>query len=263
MKYFLPGGFLPKLIFPKSVSNKKLYGFNNIYDVARDLLPDKIRRLENEDALINNINILGSNFKGIAKDYILGKQMFEFLKTNSIISDKAYRYYKKKSVDNEYNLIIKYIRDASKVFSKKSKKYKYDRLIVANNLKVTTIEEIIKKGKGKIILLDFWASWCQPCLEQMEYWNKLKKDYRDKEIEFISISIDTDLNSWLRKNELLGFDLEKSFITENKLNQKFIKFHDISFIPRLILIDKNGNIIDDNTPEPSDNALKVLIDKNL
>ena len=84
-----------------------------------------------------------------------------------------------------------------------------------------------------------------------------------KRLFFINISFDTDLKAWQRKNETLGFDLKKSFVIENKVNQAFIKRYDISTIPRLILLDKNGKIINSNTPEPGDTTLRKLIDQEL
>lgn len=240
-----------------------LYGYDYIYYVARDLIPKSLRSLENERDLITNIDILDAKFEGIAKDYILAKQIFEYLKNNFTVSNKLLRHYNEKSINTEYNSIIETVIKNNKSFAKQSKRLKADRLIEASNLKITSIDEIIKNEKGKLILLDFWASWCQPCLEQMAEWERLRNDYKDKNIVFINISFDADLKAWQRKNETLGFDLKKSFVIENKANQQFIKKNDISTIPRLILLDKNGKIINSNTPEPGDSALRKLIDQQL
>ena len=59
--------------------------------------------------------------------------------------------------------------------------------------------------KGKYMVLDFWASWCKPCIENIPALKEMMKKYQSDPIQFISISLDTDINQWklsVKKHEL-------------------------------------------------------------
>lgn len=240
-----------------------LYGSYYIDDVAKDLLPYKIGRVENESELETNLKKLNLNFKGIAKDYILSKQIYEFLRLNPKIPRKSLAYYRRKARNSRYNFIVEDIVNQKRTYNKLSKEIVYDRLITGQNLEITSLDRELNKRSGKLILIDFWASWCKPCLEQMGDLKLLKKKYENNQIDFINISIDTDLDAWKRKMEFLGLDVKNSFVIESKLNQKFIEAQNMLTIPRLILIDKHGSIISNDTPSPGDKALEILISENL
>ena len=110
--------------------------------------------------------------------------------------------------------------------------------------------------KGKPLFLDFWATWCLPCLAQKPKFEELSKLY--PEIQFVGISIDMDENKWQAS-------MKKSPVPEHM--KEFIAdpyeagdAWDIHSIPRFILIDKDFNIIAGTAIRPSDteNITKVL-----
>jgi thiol-disulfide isomerase/thioredoxin len=59
-----------------------------------------------------------------------------------------------------------------------------------------TLQEVINNNKGKVIYIDFWASWCAPCRQAFPAYEALKKDYKNKEIIFIFISGDDAVNTF-------------------------------------------------------------------
>lgn len=118
--------------------------------------------------------------------------------------------------------------------------------------------------KGKLVYVDVWATWCGPCIQEIPSLKKLEADYHGKDLQVVSISIDVkkDFEKWqnmVKEKELRGIQL----FADNDWKSKFVQSYAIDGIPRFILIDKNGNIIDSDAPRPSDPEIRTLIDANL
>ncbi|WP_196893225.1 TlpA family protein disulfide reductase [Aureivirga marina] len=106
--------------------------------------------------------------------------------------------------------------------------------------------------KGKYVYIDVWATWCGPCKKEIPALKELEKEFHNKNIEFVSISVDKKQNHEKWKNmvkdkELSGVQL----FADNDFKSKFIQEYGINAIPRFILIDPSGNIVDSNAPRPS------------
>lgn len=115
--------------------------------------------------------------------------------------------------------------------------------------------------KGKYLYLDIWATWCGPCIAEIPDLKRIEKEFHDKNIEFVSISIDAkeNENKWremIEEKDLGGIQL----LADNAWESKFIGDYLIKGIPRFILIDPEGNIVDSSAPRPSDPKLIELFD---
>ncbi len=118
--------------------------------------------------------------------------------------------------------------------------------------------------KGKVVLIDVWATWCGPCKGEIPHLKKLEEQYHGKNVVFMSISVDEvkDLQKWkdFVKNEgLTGLQL----FGGNGWKSDVAKFYNITGIPRFMLVDKAGNMVTDDAPRPSNPELKTMIDKYL
>ncbi len=99
-----------------------------------------------------------------------------------------------------------------------------------------------KKYEGKIVLINFWATWCKPCIEEMPSFNNLVQKYKDK---FIIIGIlfernkdKKELNDFIKKYKI------KFPITFGDENFRIAKaFDDVSMIPESFLFNKNGKLV--------------------
>lgn len=116
--------------------------------------------------------------------------------------------------------------------------------------------------RGKFVYLDIWATWCAPCKKEIPYLKALEKDFHGKNIEFVSISVDkqTAYDTWvnmIKNEELSGIQL----FADNSFESKFITDYSITAIPRFILLDPKGNIVDSDAPRPSDPKLKELLNE--
>jgi thiol-disulfide isomerase/thioredoxin len=112
--------------------------------------------------------------------------------------------------------------------------------------------------RGKYVYIDVWATWCGPCKTEIPYLKKLEEEMHDRNIVFVSVSVDDSREDWenmVRDKELGGIQLFggagwNSSITED---------YNIRGIPRFILIDRDGMIIDATAPRPSGNIKEVLL----
>jgi thiol-disulfide isomerase/thioredoxin len=117
----------------------------------------------------------------------------------------------------------------------------------------TTLSECLKKGKGKIIFIDLWASWCKPCRFELPFLEKIIKKTPAQHVEFISISLDKNsaTKDWMTamKQENLGKLNQYRLLDAS--NPALNKAFQVEAIPRYLIFDRNGNILNDDFLRPS------------
>ncbi|HEX8021378.1 TlpA disulfide reductase family protein [Mucilaginibacter sp.] len=107
--------------------------------------------------------------------------------------------------------------------------------------------------KGKYVLIDVWASWCYPCRMQYPNLLALEEKMKGKNITFVKISIDT--HEWRWKG------LHKEGIQWMVRDTTFERAFGVNTIPRYILLDKKGVIVDLNLPAPTHPELEEKLNK--
>ena len=116
---------------------------------------------------------------------------------------------------------------------------------VAPNFKATTPsgrELSLYDLRGRIVLLDFWASWCGPCMAEMPNVKEIYRKYHDKGLEILGVSLDSKKEPWvnaIEKNELNWNHVS----TLNKFDCPIAQRFRVTGIPRMYIIDKDGKII--------------------
>ena len=90
------------------------------------------------------------------------------------------------------------------------------------------------------VMVDFWATWCGPCKQEMPYLKQLEKQFEDASIVFLGLSVDRDKSKWeemARSGNLTGVQLYLG------TQSSFQEAYRAESIPRFILLDKEGKII--------------------
>ena len=114
--------------------------------------------------------------------------------------------------------------------------------------------------KGNLVYVDVWATWCGPCKAEIPSLQELEADYHDKNITFLSVSVDTDKEAWekmVKEQELGGVQLWADGWS------KITKDYAIFGIPRFMLFDAIGNVISTDAPRPSSSEIRELLETNL
>lgn len=115
---------------------------------------------------------------------------------------------------------------------------------------------------GKVVVLDFWFTGCIPCKAEMPYMEKIAESLKGEKIQFISMSLDTGdqlLPAWKemikdKDDTVLNLNVPQGF------KSSLAKSYGIRAVPRIVIIDKDGNIADANTLRPSDPKLKQTLE---
>ena len=129
----------------------------------------------------------------------------------------------------------------------------------------------LKDFRGNYVYIDVWATWCRPCIAQIPYLKKLEEEYKDENISFVSISTDDDRRSngsWDKAHDKWTTMVKEKNITGIQLwagkdDARFSQEYMIRSIPRFILIDPEGNIVDKNSKPPGDPRLKIILNELL
>ena len=113
--------------------------------------------------------------------------------------------------------------------------------------------------RGKVVLLDFWASWCRPCRGENPHVVAMYQKYHDKGFEVFSVSLDRDKESWKRAIAADGLVWPNHVSDLKYWSSEAARIYGVSSIPSTFLLDQNGRIIAKNLRgEALTNALKQL-----
>jgi len=127
-----------------------------------------------------------------------------------------------------------------------------------SNEKTTTFKSILETYRGKLVYIDFWASWCSPCIASMPASVKLREEFKDKPVVFIYLSKDEEYEAWIRSAGKYNLLIPASFIIQNQYTSNMLEELEIKSIPRYLLYDQSGNLIHKNAPGPEGQEIRKL-----
>jgi len=113
--------------------------------------------------------------------------------------------------------------------------------------------------KGKVAVLNFWATWCPPCVAEIPHFITIQEVYKDKGVQFVGLSVDR------------GSSAVKSFIKQKGVNYPVVmadqdvvsKFGGVRAIPTTFILDGEGNILESRKGYIAEDDLKAMLDKAL
>ncbi len=197
------------------------------------------------DNIYSYLNFVRINFKN---QDIIDYLLYNSIKNNVLLSHQ-------KINNNTLNLF--YTNCKNKEFIDEIKK-DFDQKVNSIYLK-----RIIKESGCKLAVIDFWASWCKPCLEELPYAKRMINSY--PQVKYIFVSIDKSKTDWLKSTKMKSdiFNSTNSFLLSEIKDENILSKLNITTIPRFILLDQNGQILDANLLHPSDAKFISVIERYL
>ncbi|HJR99852.1 MAG TPA: TlpA disulfide reductase family protein [Flavobacterium sp.] len=134
-----------------------------------------------------------------------------------------------------------------------------------NTVKKTKSDELfdsmLAKFKGKVVYVDFWATWCGPCMQGIKEIAPLKDEMKDQEVVFLYITNQSSPEkTW--NNSIPNIKGEHYRVSEDEWNYLTQKFN-ISGIPHYVLVNKKGEIVNPKLGHHSNEGLKVILEKQM
>ena len=197
--------------------------------------------------------------------YIAGRFKSEKIR-NTLLHYLAATYVDRHGIDDIQdleNIYFTYVKDEALLADYKAKFDKWDLSKPGKPSPEISAVDIDGKQwtladfRGKYIYIDMWATWCAPCRREMPYLKALEERFKDAQIVFLGLSTDSDKSKWeamVKSGELTGVQLYLG------PQSAFQKAYQIDGIPRFILLDKEGKIINNNMSRPSQDATAAALE---
>lgn len=252
---------IDQIIASTDLNNPEIIHLFEFRQFAQNLIAYKLnQKLRNANIKVNSAKEYAAEYFMVLEEIFIEKIVLEELYYQLIKEFMA--AYGAETVIEQYTN-YKDITSNKKRLSELEKIFtEYDKLSSGNPSVEWSFPDVNEKiyslsnFRGKYVYIDVWAAWCGPCKQEIPYFKKLKEKFNGKNIEFIGISVDESRNDWvtaINSNSLTGVQLWAAG-WKNPLCEYF----KITGIPRFILIDKNGNILNANADRPSGDIETVL-----
>ncbi|WP_345277976.1 TlpA disulfide reductase family protein [Litoribaculum gwangyangense] len=119
-------------------------------------------------------------------------------------------------------------------------------------------KEALETYKGQTLLIDIWASWCGDCIKGMPKVKTLQKEYKD--VTYIFLSLDRNQEAWkrgIKKYDVVG----EHFFMQSGWDGAFGEFVNLNWIPRYMVVDKQGNIKLFKAVNADDEKIKEILNE--
>ena len=96
----------------------------------------------------------------------------------------------------------------------------------------------LAEQRGRVVMVNFWATWCGPCRQEMPHLNRLYDKYRSSGFVMLGVNIDDDANNAIGVAGKLGMKFPVLFDTDKKVS----RMYDLSTMPSTVIIDRDGKV---------------------
>ncbi len=125
--------------------------------------------------------------------------------------------------------------------------------------KTITISKILEEHKGKILVLDLWASWCRDCLNAMPKAKELEE--KNPDVNFVFLSLDRNLDAWKKGLEKHEMTSKENYWFSEGWKNNFNNYIDLNWIPRYLIVNQKSGIAKYYAISPEDPEIQKTIDE--
>ncbi len=223
------------------------------------LLNEKI----DEETVEKHFISIEDNFQGDTRKYLLYRILIngidkesskpEYRKSMAFFMEKYASDTLSKILTNNYD----YINNNQNILANND--YQEEGLISSEG-KLISWKEMLNLYRGKVIYIDFWATWCAPCINEIPFSKKLKSMFNSTDIAFVYISCDVEKARWMNALKDLGINsADGNYLITVPDNSLIRKYFFITSVPRYMIFNKHGELIDKDALRPSDNKLQLTL----
>ncbi len=223
-------------------------------DIEIKEIPDRF------DYVTTDTTLCDTARKALLKNYIntiCSRELSPF--SEDIKTKYCDKYYK---ITGDSSFVYK-ITELPNILS--TNEYTFDLIMESTDGIGINLSELIERNKGKVIYVDFWASWCAPCRAEMPMSLQLQEKYKTRNVVFIYLSLDSDKEIW--ENAVHKYETEslcgENYIIMNAANSKFLLEIRHSLIPRYLIFDRSGTLANINAPRPSSDKIESVLNSYL
>ncbi|WP_461139158.1 TlpA family protein disulfide reductase [Spirosoma pomorum] len=124
-----------------------------------------------------------------------------------------------------------------------------------------TWNELLAAQRGRVVYVDFWASWCAPCRAELPASHQLRNALPEKKVTFVYVSMDEDPNAWSNAVRQVGLEQAPSYLLTNSFRSALAKQYQLKGIPRYVLFDRKGKLVSANAKRPSNKLLRAELER--
>lgn len=247
--------------FTKSTCNSDIYDMISYYhSVFLNLYVIKENRFDSHSELVS---IISKHTDETFKQLVLGQSFYRYLCANNI---KSVDYHKDIFDDEIKNPLIK--EPLNEYYQNSKQNIENPQLAsdaILSKMGVNgknLLDSIIHENNGKVLFVDLWATWCRPCLNGMKTAKEIMPRYKNKDIEFIYLCVNSTEENWkgvLSKYKVGG----KHYYCDKEQSKDIRRALSVEGIPHYMIINKDGHIVreDCNDLKKSQKILNEILNE--
>jgi len=233
-------------IFKEDINDNEFFSFYHTAFLLYSYNNHLYRQARKEG--LDLLQYINTNSTGFSKDFALARYFYSLNKKSDTLAEINSELIKNKFLKNF--LILEINKQETK---------KAERLEIKTHS--TFVDSLFSKYKGKVVYVDFWATWCVPCLKEFPYSMTLIDQFKDKPIEFLFLCNRSTKENWqktITEKELKGTHV---FLNDKQYTELQTLFG-IEGIPHYVFVNKQGGFIN-RTLRPSDKNIVTKINELL